>query len=183
MINITTLAQLNAIRYDLNGDGRADAPSDASAYETAFGLLRDDVACVSGCEGYELMNALDFRLGATLTDDYSIWAEGSTATGAVAAGWEPIGTTSDPYRGVFEGNGNTISNLFIDRSSTNNVGLFGYVDGAALRNLGIEDGSVTGQDNTGALAGTAFSTTITLLLCHGKRKWFIPRRWSCSECY
>lgn len=38
----------------------------------------------------------------------------------------PIGTKEFPFTGTFDGNGHTISNLFID-SDEDNVGLFGYV--------------------------------------------------------
>ena len=169
LIDITTLAQLNVVRFDLNGDGMIDAGvsmEDSVAYETAFGLMRGDVACASGCVGYELMNDLDFRLGATLTDDYSIWAEGSTATGAVSAGWVPIATSSDPYTGVFEGNSHTISNLFINRESSSRMGFFGDVHGGTIRNLGLEEGSVTGGlDYTGALAGEVDDGT-TISSCY-----------------
>ena len=163
LIDITTLAQLAAIRFDLNGDGMPDrdiSMEDSVAYETAFGLMRGEVACASGCVGYELMNALDFRLGATQTADYSVWAEGSTASEAVPAGWLPIGTNSNPYTGVFEGNSHTISNLFIDRPGTDAVGFFGNVDGGVIRNLGIEEADVTGKNSVAGLVGDATRSSI-----------------------
>ena len=43
-------------------------------------------------------------------------------------GWQPIGTSQAPFSATFNGNGYTISNLYIDRSSTDGdeIGLFGY---------------------------------------------------------
>ena len=166
LIDITTLAQLNVMRFDLNGDGRADDSSDEDAYEKAFDLESDEVACASGCEGYELMADIDFEDANTdgTVGDLSVWAEGAVAAGvdkAVPEGWEPIGSDTKPYAATFEGNSHTISNLFINRSSDSGVGLFGYVDGGAIRNLGLEDGIVIGGGNTSALAGVATSTTIT----------------------
>ena len=66
----------------------------------------------------------------------------------MAGGWLPIGDNStggndSRFTAVFEGNGHTLSNLYIDRSARY-VGLFGYLGvGAEVRNVGIEGGSVT----------------------------------------
>ena len=172
LIGITTLAQLNAIRYDLNGDGMVDNPSNASAYEAAFGLGSGESACASGCVGYELMNDLDFEdanADGTL-GDLSIWAEGaSTATpsvpGAVAEGWVAIGTGSNPYTATFEGNGYTISKIFVNRPSTARAGLFGQLEGGTIRGLGLKDGHIIGGERTGALVGEA-TNNATISSCY-----------------
>ena len=158
LIDISTLAQLNAIRFDLNGDGVVDSDVDdvgAQAYAAAFGLGADEVACASGCFGYELTNSLDFRNGSTNPSEFSVWAEGSMAANAVSDGWEPIGSSDldRPYTGVFQGDGYVISNLYINRKSTNGVGLFGKVDGGTIRDLGIMGGTVRGGDDVGSLVG------------------------------
>ena len=75
-------------------------------------------------------------------------------------GWEPIGSDSSAstrYNAVFDGDGHTISNLFISRSSTSDLGLFGSSSAtSAIRNVGLESANVTGQNYTGALIGSAF---------------------------
>ena len=98
LINITTLAQLDAVRYDLDGDGTpSGATMEQAAYRTAFELTgMNNNICTGGCEGYELMNNLDFEdaNGDGTADDKSIWAEGASAagiSGAVAEGWATIG--------------------------------------------------------------------------------------------
>ena len=53
------------------------------------------------------------------------------------AGWNPIGffnsdTDNAAFTGTFDGGGKTISNLFINRRTTDYVGLFGYVDSGWL---------------------------------------------------
>ena len=175
LINITTLAQLDAIHYDLDGDGTpSGSTAEQTAYRTAFGLTgTNNNTCTGGCKGYELRNNLDFKNGSTDPTMYSIWAEGSTATGAVSEGWVPIGdnsTASDATRftATFEGNGHTISNLYINRPSTDNVGLFGALGtGSNVRNLGIEGGSVTGGKNVGGLVGRNFGGTISACYATG----------------
>ena len=63
------------------------------------------------------------------------------------------------YTATFDGRGHTISNLYINRPSTTNVGLFGVLGtGSNLRNLGIEGGSLTGNGNVGGLVGFSFGT-------------------------
>ena len=69
-------------------------------------------------------------------------------------GWVPIGTSSDAFTGVFNGDGHSISNLFMDRSSYR-TGLFGRISGATIRNLELVDMGITGSGDIGGLAGEA----------------------------
>ena len=130
LIDITTLAQLDAMRYDLDGDGRPSA-SGAAVWEAAFSasVLSDDDEAArdasSGFTGYELRANLDFA--GTQWEDPT----GGTFSGArVTGGWAPIGDNSTDdnaarFTATFEGNDYTLSNLYINRGSTDYVGLFG----------------------------------------------------------
>ena len=84
------------------------------------------------------------------------------------ANWQPIGTLANPFTGILDGNGKTISNLTINRPTEDNIGLFGvcnapkskYAPGAngvlanpIIKNLYFVDASVTGRDCVGILAG------------------------------
>ncbi|HTN67480.1 MAG TPA: filamentous hemagglutinin N-terminal domain-containing protein [Burkholderiaceae bacterium] len=69
------------------------------------------------------------------------------------AGFDPIGDNTNAFTGNFDGLGHTISGLTINRSGTDYVGLFGYTDGSAIRNLGLLGGSVAGKNNVGGLVG------------------------------
>jgi hypothetical protein len=53
-----------------------------------------------------------------------------------AAKWTPIGTAEDPFTGIFNGNGYTISNLRLPGDAADS-GLFGYVSGARIENVKI----------------------------------------------
>jgi hypothetical protein len=58
------------------------------------------------------------------------------------------------YAGVFDGNGHTISNLTINASTQDFIGLFGYVNSAGqVRNLGVVNVTITGRYMVGGLAG------------------------------
>ena len=173
LIDITTLEQLNAIRWDLNGDGAIDASAstaDTAAYNAAFSgrdtATATRMGCAATCTGYELMGNLDFDENnddQITSADATYWNSG--------AGWTPIGVASTGastlFTATFDGNDNTISNLFIaDSTSTVTgggfVGLFGDVNGT-IRDVGLLDVNVTNTrtsttssnnfGRTGALAG------------------------------
>ena len=65
--------------------------------------------------------------------------------------WEPIGKYDFGYQygGTFDGNGKTITNLYIN-ASQNNVGLFGCTSEGTIKNLTFEYANVT---NTGVFTG------------------------------
>ena len=75
-------------------------------------------------------------------------------------GWQPIGVEGARFKGIFDGDGHTISNISIKRASTDNVGFFGYTDGATIKNLTIK-GDITGQNSVGGVVGAGLNTTIT----------------------
>ena len=145
LIEVASLAQLNAMRWDLDGDGS----STQTGYTTAFHMPYAGMGCPStGCVGYELTADLDFDTNGDDTvnalDNY--WNEGS--------GWAPIGDGTNNFSATFHGNGHTISNLYISRPTTAYVGLFGYTDSSArVQNVGIVDASVTGGSDVGGLVG------------------------------
>lgn len=78
-----------------------------------------------------------------------------------AGGWTPIGNATTKFYGTFDGNGKTIKNLNINRSSTHQ-GLFGYAgkpsDGnSELKNITIS-GYVKGTQYVGLIAGAIEGT-------------------------
>ena len=152
LIDIRTLAQLNAVRWDMDGDGAASS-GNVGSYAKAFRGHVTGMGCKStGCEGYELENDLDFD-----TDgDGSTWTlSGSTFTADSGdayynggSGWNPIGTgTTDALRfnTTFDGNGHVIENLLVTSDSASFLGLFGGMHSSAVvRSLGLPDAQVPG---------------------------------------
>ena len=145
LIEVSNLAQLNAIRWDLNGDGASTTPGYASAFPDA----PSGMGCADNwCRGYELTVDLDFDTNdngqADVGDDY--WNNG--------AGWEPIGTNRPHFSAIFEGNGHVISNLFINRPNTDEVGLFARVASIGfIFNTGVEAANISGREFVGSVAG------------------------------
>ena len=65
-------------------------------------------------------------------------------------GWLPISN----FCGKFNGNGHTISNLWINRPNTDYIGLFGYIStGADIQNLKLENADYVGKDYVGGFVG------------------------------
>ena len=148
LIEVRTLAQLDVIRLDRDGDSLVEV-HDLPQYLDTFPGALDDMGCPStGCNGYELAADLDFDTNdngeADAGDAY--WNEGT--------GWEPIQFGTDEFYSTetFDGNGYTIANLYINRPAANYVGLFEYNEGD-IRNVVLHDVDVNGGDSTGALVG------------------------------
>jgi hypothetical protein len=83
-------------------------------------------------------------------------------------GWVPIGTDTNPFRGVFDGGGHTVTGLYIGDAGLDFAGLFGKVGEAkagvpeaAIRNTGLQAVSVSAGNNTGGLAGRIENAAVT----------------------
>jgi len=68
---------------------------------------------------------------------------------------KPIGYYSNPFTGIFDGVDHVVSKLTINRPDQYGVGLFGYLsEGGVIKNLIVEDVSITGCCEVGGVAGT-----------------------------
>ena len=173
LIEIRTLPQLNAIRYDLNGNGKQDSVSaaDWTTYTTAFLNAASDMGCKltdhdsnaatpqqATCTGYELMLDLDFdtngdkRVDSTDPNSYPVWT--------------PIGTAANPFNATFKSDSNgsipqiaKISNFTITGSSTE-VGLFGAtgsnarIEGIGLVGVHVSPETAASAAKIGTLVGS-----------------------------
>jgi len=70
-------------------------------------------------------------------------------------------TLDRKFTGTFDGKGYTISDLYINRPTEDEVGLFGYTDGATIEDVTLSSPDITGDDFVGGFIGTADDTTIT----------------------
>lgn len=67
-----------------------------------------------------------------------------------------IGDSDDPFVGYFDGGGHSIESLTIEREDESSVGLFGVLGaGAVIEEVVLENISVTGEEQVGALAGSS----------------------------
>ena len=153
LLEVASLAQLDAIRWDLDGDGVATHPG----YAAAFPDAPAGMGCpAGGCTGYELTRDLDFDTSGvgTVTAADAYWHGG--------AGWAPLGAAGGPaFTATLDGNGHAIAHLVIARPTTAEVGLLGQLGrGGVLRNLELRAVDVTGGHQTGGLVGENIRGTI-----------------------
>ena len=136
---ISTAAQLKRFRDIVNGSNGQTTNHGACA------VLTNDIVLNDG----------------TFAEDGS-YTPGPS--GKTAEEWTPIGKyTNDndntPYTGTFDGQGHTIKGLYVNSASDTCVGLFGYLEGAAVRNLTV-DGYVQGRNAAGGIVGYASNAAI-----------------------
>ena len=150
LIEISTAAQLNALRWDTDGDLTADTGDTAeetTANQTGYAAAFPDpldTSCddptttgadqVETCTGYELTADLDL--------DVALYNTGE--------GWVPIPS----FSATFDGDGHTISGLTIDRNASSQ-GLFAHVaSGGVVEDLLLVGVDLTSNSFVGAVAGT-----------------------------
>ena len=80
--------------------------------------------------------------------------------------WTPIGKTKLSFQGTFDGNGNTVKNLLITGSNSD-VGLFGLTTNGEIKNFTLENASVSGYLDVGAVAGTPYTSKYTNITVKG----------------
>ncbi len=86
------------------------------------------------------------------------------------AAWTPIGQTgATEFKGVFDGQGYTIKNLYVDNSAYTDEhtssGLFGWAEsGVTIKNVNIDGATVKGNHNVAALVGYTYSAKVSN--CH-----------------
>ncbi len=127
-------------------DGFAIAGSDAYEILNIEGLkyFRDSVNGGNSYKGYTVTLAADIDLSSE-------------------SNWTPIGTSSNPFRGIFDGGNKVISNLTVNDANVSYKALFGYIkcnEGdptATVKNLYIENASVVGLHCTAVVVGEAFN--------------------------
>ncbi|MFC1739548.1 LamG-like jellyroll fold domain-containing protein [Planctomycetota bacterium] len=85
----------------------------------------------------------------------------ATSSWNSGAGFLPIGGASFPFTGVLDGQGHTITGLYINRPSAEPIGLLGDIrSGAEIRHVGLAEPDVTGYASVGSLVGYNNNSTV-----------------------
>lgn len=145
-LSVNLLGELERGTYQISvlaqGDGTNGMSSDRSA--SVQYVVTETIIYISN--ETDLKNIiLDLSATYVLNNDI-------TLTGT----WTPLGTTSTPFSGRFDGKGHTISGLNLTATSTAGTGLFGVVDqGGIIKNLVLSDVTANGATygRIGAVAG------------------------------
>ena len=114
---------------------------------------------------YDINNGVNSEAHFILTGDINLNGAGGqmwTAVGTVKVTWlnqiNYVVEPAYPFMGVFDGDGHVISDMHVDNADV--IGLFGCTYSAEVRNLIIENASVTQGASAGIVVGEAFNTDI-----------------------
>jgi hypothetical protein len=115
-------------------------------------LLRDEVDGYIPIGSYAEMKLI--AQSANLSKKY----KQENAIDLLSENWAPIGTSSSPFTGEYDGGEYDIMNLKIE-GTTEYAGLFGNINNATLRNIRLVSGTVNGAGSVGGICGSAAGTT------------------------
>ncbi len=154
---------VSAATYDVaeafaSGTGTSDDPYVIETVEQ-LALLAQKVNSTDEADAeYALAS---YKLGADIVMNENVLGDGYMPGSTDAlTNWTPIGKAkANPFSGVFDGDGHTISGLY---SQGGECGLFTYVKDATLKNFNLTDFYVYcyGDSSTGAVACNASGTTV-----------------------
>lgn len=110
----------------------------------------------------------------TITDETGLKAIANDLSGkyvlandiSLSGEWTPLGTENEPFTGTLDGAGHTIKGLSIT-SGADNVGFFGFTEGATVKNVRFTGAKVLGNKQVGILAGQAISSNIETVFTAG----------------
>jgi hypothetical protein len=137
-------------------------------YSGGSGTVDDPYKIANASDLLELSAAFtsDYDKYFVLTADIDLGSSGTFTTAIIAPDTNnsDLDYTGFAFKGVFDGNNHTISNLTINTAGAGNdyLGLFGYVSWAMIQNLRLENVSITGGNNShyiGGLAGAGLNWT------------------------
>ena len=148
------------LRVENDTTGEYIVATDQSDTNNPIGIWKvEDLVAIgrnskSLAEDYVLMNDIDFDDRDSYNDPETIYDK-LKQSGNTDVGFEPIGSSSKKFTGSFNGNGNKIDHLYINRSTKSGIGLFGYTDATSIiENVSIENCKVIGgRYYTGGLIG------------------------------
>ena len=107
---------------------------------------------------YQSFGGSHYRLTADI-DLGAAWDTDGTLT--LGTPWTPIGSDAGVFCGSFDGQGHTISGLYINSPPASFQGLFKSIGtGSTVKNVGITDSYIKAKDYVGGIAGLSFNGTI-----------------------
>lgn len=137
----------------VNTDGSLQTSAINTAAATSPMLATEYSSTINNAHQLQMMV---MNLGASYSMGADVEAEG-TGNGKEVwgiLGFVPVrvGNTNTPFTGIFDGQRHKISKLRINRTD-NNVGLFGYIKDAEIKNVGLSQVQVGGANSVGGLVG------------------------------
>lgn len=129
--------------------------------------FRDEVNAGNNFSGITVIQSADIEVN---EGKYTLSKEtGEIEFASDAEQWVPIADYANNsnlnFAGTYDGNNHTISGIYIDNSSNQYKGLFGYVNGGTIKNLNIESSKIVGSSYIGGICGSAKNKSL-ISRCH-----------------
>ena len=157
--NITGKMYISGYCIEIKSDGTTTSTKmDESKCSTTIEVVKEEITITTSGDLTTLLSTINTKdtknMVIKLTNDIDL--SGIEIT--------PIGTESKPFLGVFDGLSHTIANASIS-TSNNYAGIFGYIGtGSTIKNLTIENTTVTGKNYVGGLAGYSKGNIINVIV-------------------
>lgn len=144
-----------------NGNGTTDNPFEITSAAELYWLVStvNDGKCAStvknGNCSAKLMEDITVNKY-VLTDEIGaskVGADGTYKGTAPENVWTPIGNRSRQYKGVFDGDGHTISGVYFNNANKDTVGLFGVLRAGSVKGVGVTDSYIRGRNCVGGIVG------------------------------
>jgi hypothetical protein len=105
---------------------------------------------------YQITNCTDLQNINTNLSAHFVLTQDVDCNGVTFA---PIGNSTTSFTGHFDGDGFMIQNLTINTPTADDVGLFGIVEGATIKDVNLYAATITGQVRVGGVIGHAYSSS------------------------
>lgn len=129
-----------------------------------IGTIEDPYLIASCVQLQEVQNHLDANY--LLSNDIDC---SDTENWNGGKGFDPIGDVNNPFTGIFNGGGNEISNMYIDRADDtfgqgqddeSFVGIFAHASNATIQNIDVVNSKVKGYVYVGGIVGYESDSTL-----------------------
>ena len=132
------------------GFGREDSPYTITNWNQLQNINHSNILT----QGYyfTLLNDLT-----TSTEGYTTQVSNGDTLANNGKGWNTIGDESHMFIGKFDGLNHTIYNLTIKRPDSNYIGLFGIMGKSSIKNIGLSNVNIEGEDKVGGLIGHIYN--------------------------
>lgn len=99
-----------------------------------------------------------FQLDNDLNSDTAYYNEYASSSANGGNGWNPIGNSTNPFKGELDGHGHIVSDLYLDRSTTDYCGLMAIISEGSVYDLAVTNVNIVANNDVGVLVGNIGST-------------------------
>jgi len=132
-----------------SGDGTPESPYYISSLENLYWLAQDTARW-----DLHYIQTADIDASATSAWDYG-------------KGWTPVGNAIVKFTGSYNGNGHTISGLYINRPDEDYQGFFGNGLSTVVSNLGLNSFTISGRNYVGGIIASIQYSLISACQANG----------------